>query len=135
MASSYSPKEVETLIDVYTENPCLEVVSKLSIMLNRPKKSIISKLSKEGVYITRGYRSKTGGVPITKLQLVHSIEDALDIKLPDLAKAPKGTLQSLSDTIIEMAQMLENTLHELKDTSEVTRTREEIFNILENKKG
>jgi len=100
-------------------------------MFNKPKKSIISKLSKEGVYIKRGYRTKGGGFPITKLQLVHSVEDALDIKLPDLAKAPKSTLQKLSDTVVEMAQMLEDTLHELKDTSEVSKTREEIFQILE----
>jgi len=134
MVSSYTEKEVEKMIDVYTDNPCLEVVSKLSVMFNRPKKSIISKLSKEGVYVKLGYRTKFGSTPITKLQLVHSIEDALDIRLPDLAKAPKPTLQKLSDTVVEMARMLEDTLHELKDTSEVSKTREEIFQILENKK-
>jgi hypothetical protein len=131
MASSYTPKEVNEMIDIYTENPCLEVVAKLSVKLNRPRKSIISKLVKEGVYITRGYRSKTGKLPITKLQLVRACEDALDIKLPGLDKAPKPTLQLLSDTTVELAQLLEDCLEELKHAGENQRVKDEIFEVLQ----
>ena len=64
--SNYTPREVEKLIDIYTANPCLETVDKLTVELNKPRKSIIAKLVKEGVYVTRGYRTKTGEVPVTR---------------------------------------------------------------------
>jgi len=129
MVSSYTRKDVDTMIDLYTENPCIEMVNKLSVLLNRPKKSIISKLSKEGVYIKKGYTTKTGETPITKLQLVRSIEDALDTKLPDLDKAPKATLKALSTSVVEQAQLLEDTLEDLQGSA----TRDDILHILENK--
>jgi len=134
MVSSYSVKEVDKMIELYGDNPCLEVVSKLSVLLNRPKRSIISKLSKEGVYIKKGYLTKTGTIPITKLQLVRSIEDALDTKFPDLVKAPKTTLQALSDVVVEQSQLLEDALEELKGTTETNRVRDDILHILEDKK-
>ena len=130
MASSYTNKEVNTMIDIYTENPCLEVVAKLSVLFNRPRRSIISKLSKEGVYVTRGYRSKSGALPITKLQLVRAIEDALDIKLPGLDKAPKPTLQLLSDTVVDQTQLLEDSLEEINITYDTQRARDEIFEVI-----
>ena len=77
MPSSYTEKEVNKMIDVYTDNPCMETVEKLMTLLNRPKKSIIAKLVKEGVYVTRGYRTKTGEVPITKLELVFEEMEAV----------------------------------------------------------
>lgn len=127
MASNYTEKETNKMIDIYTENPCLEVVSKLSIMFNRPKKSIISKLVKEGVYIRKRYLSKTGETPITKLQVVRTIEDALDVKLPELDKAPKVTLKILAESIIDQATLLEDALDELRDISEVQNVKEEIL--------
>ena len=131
MVSNYSKKETDKLIDMYTANPCLEMVNKCAVLLNKPRKSIISKLSKEGVYIRKGYLTKTGETPITKLQLVRSLEDALDTKFPDLAKAPKSTLQVLSDVVIEQSQLLEDALEELKGST----TRKDIFDILETKHG
>jgi len=133
MASSYTKKETEKLIDTYTATPDLKTVGRLSVLLNKPKKSIISKLVKEGVYIKKGYVTKTGETPITKLQLVRSIEDALDTKLPDLDKAPKTTLKALSDIVVEQAQMLEDALEDLGKRSETQRVKDEIASILECK--
>ena len=123
---TYTKKDVERMVDVYTTNPCLETVSKLSVLLNKPRKSIISKLVKEGVYLKKGYVTKAGEKPITKIQLVRSIEEALDTKLPDLDKAPKTTLKELNTTVVDMAQMLEDTLEELRDVAEVERVRKEM---------
>ena len=123
MASSYTDKEVQILHDRYTANPCLEVVDKLSVELNRPRKSIIAKLVKEGIYITRGYRTKTGDVPITKLEYVRTIEDALDTRLPGLDKAPKTTLKALSESVVDTAQLLEDTLEEVANWSQLAEVR------------
>ena len=132
MASSYTEKEVQILHDEYTANPCLEVVDKLSVRLNRPRKSIIAKLVKEGIYVTRGYRTKTGESPITKLQLVRSLEDALDSKFPGLDKAPKTTLKILSENVVEMASLLEDTLEEVKHLSQLAESRKEMLKTSRN---
>ena len=127
MPSSYTEKEVNLLIDTYTANPCIETVERLMTLLNRPKKSIISKLVKEGVYQKRGYRTKTGELPVTKLELVRTIEDALDISLPGLDKAPKGTLNKLAKTISEQTTFLEETLENIKYLSENERVTKEML--------
>jgi hypothetical protein len=126
MPSSYSEKEVKQLIDVYTANPCMETVERLMTLLNRPKKSIISKLVKEGVYVTHRYLSKTGEAPITKLEIVRSIEDALDTSLPGLDKAPKITLKELNRAILEQTRLFEEALEELQELSETDRVRKEM---------
>ena len=126
MPSSYTEKEVNKMIDVYTDNPCMETVEKLMTLLNRPKKSIIAKLVKEGVYVTRGYRTKTGEVPITKLELVRAIEDALDISLPGLDKAPKNTLKNLSTTIVEQTELFDDALDSVQELTESLRVFEEM---------
>lgn len=123
MSSTYSPREVVYLIDTYTDNPCLETVDRLAVKLNKPRKSIISKLSKEGVYISRGYLSKTGEPPVSKLAIVRTIEDALDNKFPGLDKTPKTTLKLLSDTILDLASLTEEALGEI----EVDAIRQEML--------
>ena len=129
MPSNYTEKEVQKLIDVYTENPCMETVEKLMTLLNRPKKSIIAKLVKEGVYITRGYRTKTGEIPVTKLAMVRTIEDTLDLSLPGLDKAPKDTLKKLSDTVTELEALLDEALDLLKSRTEQNRVLKEMADI------
>ena len=133
MPSRYTDKEVQKMIDIYTENPCIETVERLMTVLNKPKKSIIAKLVKEGVYVTRSYRTKTGELPITKLELVRSIEDALDLSLPGLDKAPKGTLKKLSETIIEVEQYLDKALEELQQSVERVKTMEEMLGVKKNR--
>lgn len=123
MTSTYTPREIVDLIDTYTSNPCLETVDRLSVKLNKPRRSIISKLVKEGVYISRGYLSKTGEPPVSKLAFVRVIEDALDTKFPGLDKAPKATLKRLSDTVTELATLAEDALGEI----EVDTIRQEML--------
>ena len=98
---NYTNSETKKLIEMYIAEPNLDNVSKLSVYFNKPKKSIISKLVKEGVYVRKGYRTKTGSIPITKLQIVRDLEDLLDVKLTDLDKAPKSTLMNLRRCIEE----------------------------------
>ena len=97
-------------------------------MLNRPRKSIISKLSKEGVYIRKGYRTKTGKVPITKLQTLRTIEDALDVKLSGLDKAPKQTIELLAKSVLEVTDLLEEALGDLSKALELDDIRVQMLN-------
>jgi hypothetical protein len=128
--ATYTEKEVKILHELYGANPCLEVVDKLSVKLNKPRKSIISKLVKEGIYVTRRYTDKRGNTPITKLAIVRSIENSLSLQLPGLDKAPKGTLIQLEQNISEMSTVLD----ELQECYETINTLQEMIHVSSNDK-
>jgi len=98
--ANYTKEEVATLVQTYEENPSRETVEALSRELNRSLKSIIGKLSREGVYQKSTYVSKTGEKPITKEKLVRIVEVQLSVpenSLTGLEKSPKGVLKVLCE--------------------------------------
>ena len=67
-------------------------------------KSIIGKLSREGVYQKQVYTTKTGEIPVTKEFLILGLADLFEVdssKLMGLEKAPKQVIKFLHDTIGE----------------------------------
>ena len=98
MASNYNAKQVSFMIEEYTAKPNRETVDRLSDELNKSIKSIIGKLSREGVYQKAIYKTKTGEVPITKAEIILDIAEILDAngeRLKGLEKAPKQELKYL----------------------------------------
>ena len=98
MTVNYTKEQVEYMIDKYNESPTRETVQTLSEELGKSTKSIIGKLSREGVYQKAVYVSKTGELPVTKKELVIKLADAVDGDLEELEgleKAPKKELKYL----------------------------------------
>ena len=86
----------------------------LAETLNKSIKSIIGKLSREGVYKKTVYKTKTGEDPITKKELVQEVAELLDISYESVAgleKSPKADLRKLRDTIYEYAAAGEDGLN------------------------
>lgn len=95
---NYTQEETQYMINEYTTNPNKETVESLAKLMTRSEKSIIGKLSREGVYQRSIYKSKTGNEPITKVELVNTIASNLNLELEILAgleKAPKQVLKML----------------------------------------
>ena len=102
MASNYTQEQVEVMIAWYTAEPTRETVEKLSQEFGKSIKTIIGKLSREGVYQKAVYKTKTGEIPITKAQLVENLAELLEIpsnKIMGLEKAPKQDIKFLHDTL------------------------------------
>ena len=112
MSRNYTEQETKDLIESYLLCPTLDMVTELSVKFRKTRKSIISKLSKEGVYKRKIYTSKSGDVPITKLELLGLIEDALGKKFPNLDKAPKSTLLLLNTSVTQLHDDFEVLLEE-----------------------
>ena len=96
--SNYTDAETKLMIARYTETPLPITVEELAEELGRSKKSIIGKLSREGVYRREVYVSKTGESPITKIEIVENIADLLGLTVGDLSgleKSPKEALRRL----------------------------------------
>ena len=102
MASNYSEDQVKIMIEKYNASPTRDTVDELAETLNKSVKSIIGKLSREGIYQKAIYKTKTGELPITKAQLIIEIANLLEAdstKLMGLEKAPKQDLKYLREFI------------------------------------
>ena len=104
MAVNYTQEQVDYMKTLYDQEPTRDTVQKLANELNKSVKSIIGKLSREGIYQKTEYLSKTGERPITKKQMVIIIAKELvgdSSRLEGLEKAPKADLKYLLDLVSE----------------------------------
>ena len=104
MSVNYTEQQVQHMIEEYKSNPTRETVENLAEELDKSIKSIIGKLSREGVYQKTVYKTKTGEDPVTKKELVEELSDLVGIvyeKLAGLEKAPKADLKRLVEILRE----------------------------------
>jgi hypothetical protein len=76
----------------------MQTVETLAENLGKSTKSIIGKLSREGVYERAVYKNKSGDLPVTKAEIVSNIAENLGLEIENLLgleKAPKATLKTL----------------------------------------
>ena len=102
MAVNYTQEQVKYMVAEYTSNPTRETVENLADELEKSIKSIIGKLSREGVYRKTEYTTKTGEKTITKVELVEELAELLELEtsvLAGLEKAPKTALKALREAI------------------------------------
>ena len=103
MAVNYTPEMVDLMKSRYSANPTRETVEELANELNKSIKSVIGKLSREGVYEKTEYLTKTGEKPVTKRELVEKVAEILAVEyqaLAGLEKSPKSSLKLLEETLI-----------------------------------
>ena len=104
MAINYTEKQVKHMVEEYTFEPTRETVEKLAEEYNKSVKSIIGKLSREGVYKKTVYKTKTGESPVTKKELVVELSELVGLeydRLTGLEKSPKADLKALVEVLRE----------------------------------
>ena len=94
---NYTKEHTRKIVSHYESEPTPETVAALAEEMGKSTKSIIGKLSREGVYQRSVYVTKSGQTPITKVELVSLIASNLDLDgsrflLDGLEKAPKQVL-------------------------------------------
>ena len=98
MSVNYTADQVNMMKAEYTSNPSRETVEKLAETLDKSVKSIIGKLSREGVYKKTVYKTKTGETPITKRELVQEIAELLVIDYPSRSGVGEITKVRIKNT-------------------------------------
>ena len=98
-AKNYTEEMVNTMTEAYAANPTRETVDALAEQFGKTTRSIIAKLSREGVYVAQPRTTKSGEPVISKAELVAQIAEHFDIEVPTLVKAGKQDLQRLVDAI------------------------------------
>lgn len=102
---NYTSENTKYLVHEYTKNPNRNTVNRLAEEMGKSVKSIIGKLAREGVYRREVYTTKRGEKPVTKLEIVTNIAEALgfeDEELKGLDKTPKLVLKKLEEKICDM---------------------------------
>jgi len=99
-AKNYTDEMVAEMTEAYTANPTRETVDMLAKKLGKSVRSIIAKLSREGVYVAQPKVTKTGEPVVRKAELVAQLSIHFGIELPTLVKASKADLQKLVDQVI-----------------------------------
>lgn len=92
---NYSDAMVDSMVEQYNAAPTRETVEALAAEFNKPVRSIIAKLSREGVYQPVARATKQGTPVVRKEELVAQIQANMGIEVPSLAKATKGDLEIL----------------------------------------
>jgi len=95
---NYTDEQTRYIVEYYQMHPTMQTVETLAENLGKSTKSIIGKLSREGVYERAVYKNKSGDLPVTKAEIVSNIAENLGLEIENLTgleKAPKATLKAL----------------------------------------
>ena len=98
-AKNYTDEMVSEMTTQYTANPTRETVDALAKDMGKTVRSIIAKLSREGVYVAQPRTTKSGEPVISKSELVAQINEHFGIELPTLVKAGKQDLAKLVEVL------------------------------------
>ena len=99
--ANYTEAMTEKMVAKYSANPTRDTVEALAKELGKNTRSVIAKLSREGVYKAQPRTTKTGELIVRKAELLAQIESKLGVEFPSLVKASKADLQRLIDTIAD----------------------------------
>ena len=93
--TAYTVEQTLELVEAYKALPTQETVTAFAEKFGKTVKSVIAKLSREGVYQKKEYVSKAGTKPVKKEELATELIEAFglsDAEADSLAKANKTAL-------------------------------------------
>jgi hypothetical protein len=98
-AVNYSPEQTAQLVADYTSGVSVE---SLALAMGKSVRSIVAKLSREGVYQKKAYKTKTGEAVVKKD--AHADAIGAILRLPEndiesLTKANKSALKAIFDAL------------------------------------
>lgn len=101
--TAYTAEQTAELVEAYKAEPTPATVETYATKFGKTVKSIVAKLSREGVYSKKEYVSKSGEKPISKEELADKIGEAVaglsEAELDSLTKANKTALQKILDAL------------------------------------
>ena len=95
---NYTPEQVNALVSAYVANPSAETVQQFAEAFGKSVRSIVAKLSREGVYQKKVYVSKTGETPVRKDETAEKIGILVGLsegEVDSLTKANKTALAKI----------------------------------------
>ena len=97
--ANYTEQQTKEMVAQYEANPTKDTVVAIAEKLGKNTRSVIAKLSREGVYKAQPRTTKRGEPVVLKQELVNIIQEHFGDEFPSLVKASKVDLQKLIDKI------------------------------------
>ena len=97
--ANYTEQQTKEMVAQYEAAPTKETVVAIAEKLGKNTRSVIAKLSREGVYKAQPRTTKRGEPVVLKQELVNTIQEHFGDEFPSLVKASKVDLQKLIDKI------------------------------------
>ena len=97
--ANYTEQQTKEMVAQYEAAPTKETVVAIAEKLGKNTRSVIAKLSREGVYKAQPRTTKRGEPVVLKQELVNIIQEHFGDEFPSLVKASKVVLQKLIDKI------------------------------------
>ena len=107
---NYTPEMTAYIVAESKSNPTKDTVAVLAVAAGKTTRSIIAKLSREGVYKAAEYVNKNGEKPEPKAEIVEEIASLLGVAsetLGGLDKATKAALTLIRDALTPAAVAVE----------------------------
>jgi hypothetical protein len=96
---NYTPEQTVALVNAYTSGTAVEALAET---FGKSVRSIVAKLSREGVYKKKEYTTKNGETPVKKDAHADAIGSILRLTEPEidsLTKANKSALKKIFDAL------------------------------------
>ena len=97
--ANYTEQQTKEMVAQYEAAPTKETVVAIAEKLGKNTRSVIAKLSREGVYKAQPRTTKRGEPVVLEQELVNIIQEHFGDEFPSLVKASKVDLQKLIDKI------------------------------------
>jgi hypothetical protein len=95
----YTPEQTSTLVAEYTAGASVEAIA---TAMGKSVRSVIAKLSREGVYVAKG-KAATASERVTKAQLIDQIAASLEVSAEKLESLEKATKEALALVALAIA--------------------------------
>ena len=105
-AKNYTDEMVANMTKQYQANPTRETVDELAREFGKTTRSIIAKLSREGVYVAQPRTTKSGEPIVAKAELVSEVATILGVEVDDIASLEKATKVHLKELVARLTQLV-----------------------------
>ena len=106
-AKNYTEEMVSEMTEQYVANPTRETVDALANQFGKTTRSIIAKLSREGVYVAQPRTTKTGEPIVSKNEIVNDIASLLQVEVDDIASLEKATKIDLKNLVTRLEAVVQ----------------------------
>jgi uncharacterized hydantoinase/oxoprolinase family protein len=100
---NYTVEMTAELVEAYKASPNEATVKAFAEKFGKTVKSVVAKLSREGVYVKKAYVTKNGEKPVAKAELVARLAELTGETEENLSSLEKATKHSLEVLVKALA--------------------------------
>ncbi len=106
--TAYTPEQTTEMVEAYKAAPTADTVATFAVKFGKSLKSVVAKLSREGVYQAKAYVSKNGEKPVKKDELADKFMAKFgmtEAEADSMTKANKTALVKVLEAFAKLEQL------------------------------